>query len=59
VAWELSWYQWEVGAAAEGNGVRQVAKGTDISEIPNPEPRWNASARTDGALALGKAGDKA
>jgi hypothetical protein len=56
VAWELSWYQWEVGDAGNADGVREVAKGSDLSELSDPEPRWNASAGEDGGLAMGSPG---
>ncbi len=48
VAWELSWYRWEV--APEG-GVTEVAKGTEIEEI-DPQPGWNARAGEDGRVSL-------
>lgn len=46
VAWELSWYSWEVTPA----GVREVSKGADIAERPGPEPEWNAHVEADGRL---------
>ncbi len=30
VAWELSWYQWEVSADGDGESVREVAKGDEV-----------------------------
>jgi hypothetical protein len=53
VAWELSWYRWEVRAGGAGPGVRQVAKGAEIEEIV-PSPRWNARAGADGRLETGE-----
>jgi hypothetical protein len=49
VAWELSWYRWEV---APGRGVTQIAKGDEIAEIDPPDPVWNAQADDDGHLSL-------
>lgn len=48
VAWELSWYQWRV----RGDHVREIARGTDISELPDPHRAWNATAAADGTLSL-------
>jgi hypothetical protein len=51
VAWEISWYQWEV--ALDGKtGVREVRKGSEVSELEAGEQRWNASAADDGSLRL-------
>ena len=48
VAWDLSWYQWSV----EGERVRQVAKGDEISELPIADRDWNASAGEDGTISI-------
>jgi hypothetical protein len=48
VAWELSWYSWEVTAS----GVREIAKGADVIERPGPEPAWNAHVEDDGRLIV-------
>jgi hypothetical protein len=55
VAWELSWYQWEVGADGDGDEaepVRQVAKGDELSELAEDVQAWNASVEEDGTLRL-------
>jgi hypothetical protein len=52
VAWELSWYQWEVAIGAGGPSVTEVAKGAEIAEIGSPAPDWNAGADEDGRLRL-------
>jgi hypothetical protein len=55
VAWELSWYQWEVGADGEGDDsepVREVAKGTELSELADEARSWNAAVDEDGTLRL-------
>ena len=52
VAWELSWYQWEVSGDGEGEPVREVAKGDEVSELADHAPAWNAGAAEDGKLRL-------
>jgi hypothetical protein len=55
VAWELSWYQWEVGADGEGDEtepVREVAKGAEVSELDSDAQDWNAAVEEDGTLRL-------
>jgi hypothetical protein len=55
VAWELSWYQWEVGADGEGDDgepVREVAKGAELSELDEKARAWNAAVDEDGTLRL-------
>jgi hypothetical protein len=52
VAWELSWYQWEVGANGEGDSVREVAKGDELSELAEEARSWNAAVGEDGSLRL-------
>ena len=48
VAWELCWYQWSV----EGERIRQVGKGNEISELPITDRDWTATAAEDGRLTL-------
>ncbi len=52
VAWELSWYQWEVGAEEDDNPVREVAKGAEVSELAEKARSWNAAVEEDGTLRL-------
>jgi hypothetical protein len=52
VAWELSWYQWEVSADADGEPVREVAKGDEVSQLADEERAWNAAVADDGSLRL-------
>jgi hypothetical protein len=52
VAWELSWYQWEVGANGDDHSVREVAKGDEVSELTEKARGWNASVDGDGKLRL-------
>jgi hypothetical protein len=51
IAWELSWYQWEVGANGE-EPVREVAKGDEVSELAEEARTWNAAVGEDGGLRL-------
>jgi hypothetical protein len=59
VAWELSWYQWEVDLAGDGLGVRELAKGTELGELEEEDRAWNARATEDGELHLGGGGNGA
>jgi hypothetical protein len=52
VAWELSWYQWEVNGDGEGEPVREIAKGKEVSELAEEARTWNARVREDGSLRL-------
>lgn len=53
VAWELSWYRWEV--TPDGR-VRQVGRGSEIEELPEGDRVWNAAASEDGRLRLAEPG---
>jgi hypothetical protein len=52
VAWELSWYQWEVSGDGQGEPVREVAKGDEVSELADDAQAWNAAVSEDGKLRL-------
>jgi hypothetical protein len=52
VAWEISWYQWEVSADGHDAPVREVAKGDDLSELADEAQAWNAAVTDDGTLRL-------
>jgi hypothetical protein len=52
VAWDLSWYQWQVRLADQRATVRSVAKGSEVEELPDADRSWNASASEDGRLQL-------
>lgn len=61
VAWELSWYQWEVGPEGDGEGdepVREVAKGAEVSELAEEAQSWNAAVEEDGTLRLRSAAQR-
>jgi hypothetical protein len=52
VAWDLSWYQWEVRLADDPARVRSLAKGSEIGQLENADRAWNARAGEDGRLQL-------
>lgn len=50
VAWEITWYRFEVDLGNEAAGVRVTEKGTELDEL-DPEDRVpNAEAAADGSL---------
>ena len=52
VAWELSWYRYEVDLADEAAGVRVIAQGTELTELDEPDRTPNATADERGELTL-------
>jgi hypothetical protein len=58
VAWELSWYQWEVGGDGRGDPVREIAKGDEVSELTEDAQTWNAAVTEDGELRLSSASSR-
>ena len=52
VAWELSWYRYEVDLADEAAGVRAIAQGTHLDELDEDDRVANATADERGELAL-------
>jgi hypothetical protein len=52
VAWELSWYRYEVDLSEELPQVVAVAQGTELSELEREERVGNASASDSGKLSL-------
>lgn len=59
VAWDLSWYQWEVKLSNSEARVRTIGHGQRISELGAADQAWNARAGEDGRLQLGLGGDGA
>lgn len=59
VAWELSWYQWEVDLTSDARPVRELARGDEVSELDEADRDWNAHAAEDGELRLGLVGSAA
>jgi hypothetical protein len=52
VAWELSWYRFEVDLADEAAGVRLADQGTELDELGAAEHVPNAAADDEGELHL-------
>ena len=52
VAWELSWYRFEVDLADEAAGVRLADQGTELDELGAAEHVPNAAADDQGELHL-------
>lgn len=50
VAWELSWYRFEVDLADEIAGVRQTAQGAELGELQEPDRTPNAVMDEHGLL---------
>jgi len=54
VAWELAWYQWEIGPGERGPEVREVGKGETIDQLRTVDRNWNLHMAEDGTLSPGK-----
>jgi hypothetical protein len=52
VAWELSWYRWEVSQDGSEVSVREVAKGNEVSELADEAKQWNAKVDGEGNVRL-------
>lgn len=55
VAWELSWYRYELDLADEAGGVRVASQGAELDELDEEERVGNAAADDGGLLALAAA----
>jgi hypothetical protein len=55
VAWELSWYRYRVDLGDADDPVSLVAKGQELDELDESMRDWNATALSDGRLAVGVA----
>jgi hypothetical protein len=53
VAWELSWYRYRVDLGDADDPVTLLAKGQELDELDEAMRDWNASAGSDGKLAVG------
>ena len=51
VAWELSWYRYQVDLGDAGEPITLVEKGDELSELEEPLREWNALADDNGRLA--------
>ena len=56
VAWELTWYQWEIAAGEHGIEVRESGKGETIDQLRSENRTWNLMVGNDGALQARVAG---
>jgi len=52
IAWELSWYRYEIDLSDEAMGVRRVGQGDEVSELEPLDHRPNAAADEGGGLHL-------
>jgi hypothetical protein len=52
VAWELSWYRYEVDLGNEAAGVRVTEKGSELTELDEDDQTANAAADESGRLHL-------
>lgn len=50
VAWELTWYQWEIAAGEHGIEVRESGKGETIDQLRAENRDWNLLVGNDGTL---------
>ena len=50
VAWELTWYQWEIGPGPNGPEVREAGKGETIDQLRAADRTWNLLVDSDGTL---------
>ena len=53
VAWELSWYRFQIDLGAERDPVTLVDKGHELEELPEELRDWNATAVPDGRIGVG------
>lgn len=53
VAWELSWYRFQIDLGAEHDPVTLVDKGHELDELDEGLREWNASAVADGRIGVG------
>ena len=49
VAWDLSWYRWEIGLNGE-DAPRRVGKGASVEELAAEEIDWNTTVDDEGRL---------
>lgn len=50
VAWELTWYQWEVAPGERGPEVRESGKGETLDQLRAADRTWNLMVDSDGTL---------
>lgn len=50
IAWELTWYQWEVGPSGRGHEVRESGKGETLDQLRTADRAWNLLVGADGTV---------
>jgi len=50
IAWELTWYQWEVAGSGRGHDVRESGKGDTIDQLGSADRAWNLIVAANGTL---------
>ena len=55
VAWELSWYQFNVDLSDGRDPVRLRGQGQELSELPGDAQDWNCEMAPDGTITLASA----
>ena len=55
VAWELSWYQFNVDLSDGRDPVRLRGQGQELSELPADAQDWNCEMAPDGTITLASA----
>jgi hypothetical protein len=53
VAWELSWYRYRIDLGDADDPVTLRDKGEELEQLEESARDWNATADTDGTIALG------
>jgi hypothetical protein len=53
VAWELSWYRYQIDLGAEHDPVTLIDKGHELDELDESLRDWNATAVADGRIGVG------
>lgn len=53
VAWELSWYRFQIDLGAERDPVQLLDKGHELDELDETLREWNATAVADGRIGVG------
>jgi len=50
IAWEITWYQWEVVASGRSHEVRESGNGDTIDQLGAADRTWNLMVAVDGTL---------
>ena len=50
IAWEITWYQWEVAVSGRSHEVRESGKGDTSDQLRTSDRAWNLLAAADGTL---------